>query len=148
METIADGLPEARHRRRTSRVLAFLEKAFARHVFLHEKCLFPLVRSLVEHRGAEELVLRQLEFEHAADGGLVVEIASAFAGQPEPQTLGYLLRAFFEHYRRHCVWERTVLYPLARKLLVNGAPRGQHEALLRMSLGQGASDGFPLAAAW
>ncbi len=145
LETIADGLPGARHLRKTAKVLAFLDKAFARHVFLHEKCLFPLVRSLVaEKKGQVEHVLRQLEFEHAADRGLVVEIASAFMGsreeraEPEAQSLGYLLRAFFESYRRHCVWERTILYPVARKLLVNGAARGQHEALLRASVGLGA----------
>ncbi len=149
LETIADGLPGACRCRKTARVLAFLDQAFARHVFLHEKCLFPLVRSLAEKKGPEELVLRQLEFEHAADRGLVVEIASAFMSeraQPEAPALGYLLRAFFENYRRHCVWERSVLYPIARKLLVNGEARGQHEALLRVSMGASEMNGLFLAA--
>jgi hemerythrin-like domain-containing protein len=147
LEKIADGLPAASRSHKTARVLAFLDKAFARHVFLHEKCLFPLIRSLEEKKERVEPVLRQLEFEHAADHGLIVEIASAFmqAGalqvQSEAQSHGYLLRAFFENYRRHCVWERAVLYPMARKLLINGEVRGQHDAMLRVSMGLGDQDG-------
>jgi hemerythrin-like domain-containing protein len=142
LEKIADDMPGSARRAKTVRVLSFLERAYTRHVFLHEKCLFPLIRSLEgDRREPVELVLRQLEFEHAADGGLIAEIASAFAGfrdpdaEPETQTLGYLLRAFFENFRRHSAWERTVLYPVARSLLTNAAPRGQHDALLRVSVG-------------
>jgi iron-sulfur cluster repair protein YtfE (RIC family) len=147
LEKIADELPAAGRCHKTARTLAFLDRAFARHVFLHEKCLFPLIRSLEEKKERVESVLQQLEFEHAADHGLVVEIASAFMGacasqvQSEAQALGYLLRAFFENYRRHCVWERAVLYPIARKLLVNGAVRDQHDAMLRVSIGLGDEDG-------
>ncbi len=148
LEKVADGLPGAGHHRKTVKVLSFLDKAFARHVFLHEKCLFPLIRSLEEKKGPVEAVLRQLEFEHAADHGLIVEIASAFMAQPgaqEAPALGYLLRAFFENYRRHCVWERSVLYPIAKRLLVNGVA-GQHEALLRVSVGLDGQDGVLLHA--
>jgi iron-sulfur cluster repair protein YtfE (RIC family) len=147
LEKIADGLPGAGRCHKTARVLAFLDKAFARHVFLNEKCLFPLIRSLEEKKERVDPVLRQLEFEHAADHGLIVEIASAFMGpcashvQSEAQGLGYLLRAFFENYRRHCVWEREVLYPIARKLLVSGTVRGQHDAMLRVSMGLNDLDG-------
>jgi len=146
LEKIADELPAAGRCHKTARILAFLDKAFARHVFLHEKCLFPLIRSLEERKERVEPVLHQLEFEHAADHGLVVEIASAFVQacatqvRSEAQALGYLLRAFFENYRRHCVWERAVLYPIARKLLVNGAAR-EHDAILRLSIGVGDQDG-------
>jgi hemerythrin-like domain-containing protein len=144
LETIADGLPGAGRCDKTARVLAFLDNAFARHVFLHEKCLFPLIRSLEEKKERVEPALRQLEFEHSADRGLIVEISSAFMGarasQVQTEALGYLLRAFFENYRRHCVWEREVLYPIARKLLVSGAVRSQHDAMLRVSMGLGDQD--------
>jgi hemerythrin-like domain-containing protein len=141
LEKIADGLPGSGQHRSTGKVLAFLDKAFARHVFLHEKCLFPLISSLEEKRECVELILRELEFEHAADRGLIMEITSAFMGRAgvETQMLGYLLRAFFENYRRHCSWERNVLYPMVRVHLAGGTPRKQHDALLRASVGTNVS---------
>jgi iron-sulfur cluster repair protein YtfE (RIC family) len=143
LEKIADGLPGSGQHDKTAKVLAFLDKAFARHVFIHEKCVFPLVRSLEEKREPVELILSQLEFEHAADHGLIVEIASAFMGGAglEAQALGYLLRGFFENYRRHCAWERNALYPIVRKHLVSVAPRKRHNALLLLSMGLNAPDG-------
>ncbi len=145
LEKIADGLPGSGKHDKTAKVLAFLDKAFARHVFIHEKCLFPLIRSLEDKREPVELVLQQLEFEHAADHELIVEITSAFMGSAnrgvEAQMLGYLLRAFFENYRRHCFWERNILYPIVRKHLVNGTPRKQHDAMLRLSMGLNVPEG-------
>lgn len=149
LEKIADGLPGTGQHRRTGKVLAFLDKAFARHVFLHEKCLFPVVSSLEDKKECVELILRELEFEHAADRGLIVEITSAFMGRAgvETQMLGYLLRAFFENYRRHCSWERNVLYPIVRMHLAGGAQRKRQDALLRVSVGPDVSDAILKAAA-
>lgn len=153
LEKIADGLPGTGRHRRTGKVLAFLDSAFARHVFLHEKCLFPLISSLEDKKECVELILRELEFEHAADRGLIVEITSAFMGRAcgesrlETQMLGYLLRAFFENYRRHCSWERNILYPIVRKHLAGGTPRKQHDALLRASVGANVSDAILKTAA-
>ncbi len=140
LERIADGLPENRSDAKTARLLSFLSKAFERHIFLHEKCLFPLIRSL---SGARELigpVLAQLEFEHASDHGLVLEITSAFLNGSSAETgvdvhvLGFLLRSFFENYRRHHAWENAILYPIARQLM-DGTIGGRHDAILRVSLG-------------
>ena len=150
LEKIADGLPGTGHQKKTGKVLAFLDKAFSRHVFLHEKCLFPLIRSLEEKNEPLESMLRELEFEHAADRGLIVEILSAFMGRDSRNTgleaLGYLLRSFFENYRRHAAWERATLYPIVRKHLAGGA-RKQHDALLRASMGPSVSDAILRAAA-
>jgi hypothetical protein len=151
LEKIADDLPGAGHHRRTGKVLAFLDKAFARHVFLHEKCLFPLISSLEEKNEAIEAVLRELEFEHSADRGLIVEILSAFMGRDSRngglEALGYLLRSFFDNYRRHSTWERATLYPVVRKHLAEGTPRKQHDALLRASMGVNVSEAILKAAA-
>lgn len=151
LERIADGLPATGHLIKTGRVLAFLDKAFSRHVFLHEKCLFPLIRSLEENNKPLELMLRELEFEHSADRGLIVEILSAFMGRDSRnaglEALGYLLRSFFENYRRHSAWERAVLYPLARGHLAASMPKKQHEALLRASIGSSAGDAILKAVA-
>jgi hemerythrin-like domain-containing protein len=150
LEKIADGLPGTGHQKKTGKVLAFLDKAFLRHVFLHEKWLFPLIRSLEEKNEPLELMLRELEFEHAADRGLIVEILSAFMGRDSRnrglEALGYLLRSFFENYRRHAAWERAALYPIVRKHLSGGA-RMQHDALLRASMGPSVSDAILRAAA-
>jgi hemerythrin-like domain-containing protein len=141
LENIADGLPGSGSQERTAKVLGFLDKAFARHLFIYEKCLFPMIRSLEEKNEPVELVLQELEFEHAADQGLIVEIASAFMGRCErngernTEMLGYLLRAFFENCRRHCAWERNIVQPIVRRRLVSGTPRKQHDALLFMSVG-------------
>jgi len=143
LEDIADSLPRSRERMQTGRVLSFLNKAFERHIFLHEKVLFPLVRSLGGPRSTVEPVLAQLELEHATDHGLVHEITSFFlngcAGEPRTsvQVLGFLLRSFFENYRRHHSWEKNILYPIARVHLSSGTIASQHDALLRVSLGVG-----------
>ncbi|MGO8951861.1 MAG: hemerythrin domain-containing protein [Rhodomicrobium sp.] len=143
LERIADGLPESRFHAKTVRPLSFLNKAFERHIFLHEKCLFPLIRSLSGSRESVAPVLAQLEFEHASDHGLVLEITSAFLNGCSGETgidvhvLGFLLRSFFENYRRHHAWEKSILYPIARQLM-DGTIAGRHDAILRMSLGLGA----------
>ena len=138
------GLPTGSRRSRsdakTARLLSFLSKAFERHIFLHEKCLFPLIRSLSGARESIGPVLAQLEFEHASDHGLVLEITSAFLNGSSAETgvdvhvLGFLLRSFFENYRRHHAWENAILYPIARQLM-DGTIGGRHDAILRVSLG-------------
>ncbi|MGO9171879.1 MAG: hemerythrin domain-containing protein [Rhodomicrobium sp.] len=143
LEKVADDLPESRQSKRTGRLLAFLEKSFQRHIFLHEKCLFPLIRSLGGTKPSVEAVLFQLEFEHASDHGLVLEITSAFLndrGAKEVNNvhvLGFLLRSFFENYRRHHSWEQNILYPIVRQQLQGETIAAQHDALLRVSMGLG-----------
>ncbi len=140
LERVADGLPESRGHGRTARVLSFLNSAYERHIFLNEKCLFPLMRSIAG-KASVEPVLTQLEFEHASDHGLVLEITSAFhngSGEgANVHILGFLLRSFFENFRRHHSWERNILYPSAREHLAGGPIAAQHDALLRVSLGLG-----------
>ncbi len=138
LEKVADDLPASHGQRRTARLVPFLTAAFERHIFMHEKYLFPLVRSLAgPSKDTVEPILCQLELEHATDHGLVLEITSAFvsSGKPGADVLGYLLRSFFENYRRHHSWERNILYPIAKKHIGRENVESQHEALLRVSLG-------------
>jgi hemerythrin-like domain-containing protein len=140
LEKVADLLPASRKHAKTAKVVSLLNSAFERHVFLHERCLFPLIRSLAKPAASLEPVLTQLEFEHASDHGLVLEInailqhSSVQEQAAEIHVLGYLLRSFFENYRRHHSWEKSVLYPLARKHLTAEIPLAQHDAILRVSL--------------
>ncbi len=139
LEKVADGLPRSRDLAKTARLLSFLNTAFQRHIFLHEKCLFPLISSLAGPGASIDPILAQLEFEHASDHGLVLEITSAFLNtreaQPGIHALGYLLRSFFENYRRHHAWESGIIYPIARHQLTGRGVAAQHDALLRVSLG-------------
>ncbi len=135
LETIADGLPASARHRRAAKTLPLLSSAFDKHIFLHEKCLFPLIRSLAHTDAPVEAILLQLEFEHASDQGLIVEMSSAFAVEPGDNTLGYLFRAFFDNYRRHSAWERNSLYSVVRTQLGDEGALKQHQGLLRLSLG-------------
>ncbi len=121
LESLADRLPGSFASNKTGRVLRLLEKAFAFHVFLHERCLFPLVRSCSDDLESIEPILRQLEYEHAAEHGLIIELlensAPALSSGVDTKAFGYILRSFFDNYRRHASWERTILYPMARTLL-------------------------------
>ena len=74
LEKLADGLPRSCLGGRTARLLSFLNKAYDRHIFLYEKCLFPLVKSIAGPKVAIAPILAQLEYEHASDHGSVHEI--------------------------------------------------------------------------
>ncbi len=135
LESLADRLPAATYCG-TSRTLAFLGKAYDRHVFLHDRCLFPLIRSLEEPASRVEPVLAQLEFEHASDRCLIIEINSVFqngaATRAATETFGYLLRSFFENCRRHRAWETAVIYPGARAHLLDETKASHHASMLHI----------------
>ncbi len=143
LEKLADELPASCLSTRTARLIAFMDKAYDKHIFLQEKCLFPLVRSIAGAKAVIEPVLAQLEYEHASDHGSVHEIMSAFLNGCSSQTnsdacvLGFSLRSFFENCRRHLAWETSILHPIAHDLLMDGTAAAHHGALLRMSLGLG-----------
>jgi iron-sulfur cluster repair protein YtfE (RIC family) len=140
LESLADRLPAATYCG-TSRTLAFLGKAYDGHVFLHDRCLFPLMRSLAGPASQVEPVLAQLEFEHASDRCLIIEINSVFQnGAPTrvaTDTFGYLLRSFFENCRRHRAWETAVIYPVARRHLSDEAKASHHASMLHLPAGFG-----------
>ena len=142
LEKLADGLPRSCLGGRTARLLSFLNKAYDRHIFLYEKCLFPLVRSIGGPKVAIAPILAQLEYEHASDLGSVHEIKSAFltgsCSQFDTCVLGFSLRSFFESCRRHLAWEANILGPIVHDLLKDGTAAAHHGALLRMSLGLSA----------
>jgi hemerythrin-like domain-containing protein len=80
-------------------------------------------------------MLAQLRREHAIDEGYADELCDlldslAAGGRPEnPDMVGYMLRGFFESYRRHLHWEQAVILPLARRLLTDDDLRGLTEQL-------------------
>jgi hemerythrin-like domain-containing protein len=139
LERLADGLPGSSAGPQAARLIPFMDKAYDRHIFLHEKCLYPILRSLSSSKAANEPVLKQLEYEHACDHGLMHEITSAYenaSGQAGADVcvFGFSLRSFFENCCRHLAWEATILHPIAQGLLAD-EPAAHHAALLRTSLG-------------
>jgi hypothetical protein len=142
LEGLADGLPGSCAGHQAARLIPFMDKAFDRHIFLHEKCLYPILRSLSGSKASVEPVLKQLEYEHACDHGLVHEITSVYenAGwqtSADVCVFGFSLRAFFENCRRHLAWEAAILHPIAQGLMADEPAAVHHAALLRVSLEPG-----------
>ena len=85
--------------------------------------LFPLLRRRAPEGSPLRAIMQQLEAEHAADEGFARELADELQRLVDTgvvrnaEMLGYMLRGFFEHQRRHIDWENGVLLPLARQAL-------------------------------
>lgn len=126
LEKIADGLPNE-----VDRNLAATAASMLRHdlPLLHrdeEDGLFPLLELRCPPEDHITALLAQLALEHKMDDGFSGELAEALdmmaQGQSvaSPEALGYMLRGFFESYRRHLYWENHVVLPIARKRLFEG----------------------------
>lgn len=123
LEEIADALPDNVDFWKVEAALTLLRDGFRSHITSQEDILFPLLRKRIQEDNNIEDCLAQLEYEHAVDQGLSVEVSEALGdliGQrraENPERLGYLLRCFFEGYRRHCAWEKLIVFPICRKML-------------------------------
>lgn len=124
LEQIADGLPDHVDREQCARVAHVLRHELPLHHRGEEHGLFPMLRKRALPGDEVEAVLERLSAEHGTDEGFADEIAEVLeklarreATEQDPNTLGYMLRGFFEAYRRHIHWENTLLIPLARKRL-------------------------------
>jgi hemerythrin-like domain-containing protein len=120
MERIADGLPDEVDRRLCAQVASCLEFDLPLHHHDEEFALFPLLRRRALPEDGLDSILDRLAAEHSSDNDFASEIAEALEtlGQgvrpQNPEMLGYMLRGFFERYRRHVQWENTLVMPLAR----------------------------------
>ena len=120
MERIADGLPDEVDRRLCAQVASCLQFDLPLHHHDEEEALFPLLRKRAFPEDGLDRILERLAAEHASDNDFASEIAEALetlaqGGHPaNPEMLGYMLRGFFERYRRHVHWENTLVMPLAR----------------------------------
>lgn len=120
MERIADGLPDEVDRRLCAQVASCLQFDLPLHHHDEEEALFPLLRKRAQPEDGLDKILERLAAEHSSDNDFASEIAEALetlgqGGRPaNPEMLGYMLRGFFERYRRHVHWENTLVMPLAR----------------------------------
>ena len=123
LEQIADSLPDEIEPPKCRQALDCLLWELPLHHKDEEDGLFPLLemRALPEDNIVEHLA--QLSLEHATDDSFAdelsehLEILSKGEKPRNPNMLGYMLRGFFESYRRHLHWENSVVLPLARKRL-------------------------------
>ena len=122
LECLADALPDFNQATARS-AAAILQHGFKPHLQLEEDMLFPLLRRRAPEGSPLRAIMRQLEAEHAADESFARELADELQLLADTglvrnaEMLGYMLRGFFEHQRRHIEWENGVLLPLARQTL-------------------------------
>lgn len=123
LERIADSLPADVDRRRCREAAYALRHDLPLHHMDEEEGLFPLLRRHAAQSENLAVIMARLSSEHAADESFAEELTEELErlgeglSPPNPEALGYMLRGFFESYRRHIHWENEILLPLARETL-------------------------------
>lgn len=120
LERIADGLPDDVDRRLCAKVATCLQYDLPLHHQDEEAGLFPLLRARALDGDGLGDILDRLTAEHSTDTDFAAEIVESLdllsqGGQvSNADMVGYMLRGFFERYRRHVHWENALVIPLAR----------------------------------
>ncbi len=123
LESIADGLPNMVDPELCKFSLTSLKKDLPVHILDEEQGLFPLLEKRAHPDDNIEQILSCLAMEHATDESFAYELEDSLhllsngKTVPNPNMTGYMLRSFFECYKRHLIWENVVVIPLARKRL-------------------------------
>lgn len=123
LERIADGLPDNVDRMLCRKVIHSLQFEVPLHHRDEELGLFPLIEKRAVPDDNIQDILARLALEHATDecfaGELLESLESLSEGRKlkNPDMVGYMLRSFFESYRRHIHWENAIVLPLARARL-------------------------------
>ena len=125
LERIADGLPSHVDRRLCQQVLDALRRDVPLHHHDEEEGLFPLIEKRAQPGDNIHGILARLALEHTADESYSTELVESLEALCEgrklknPDMVGYMLRGFFESYRRHIHWENDIVMPLARARLTD-----------------------------
>ncbi|MGE3830263.1 MAG: hemerythrin domain-containing protein [Parvibaculaceae bacterium] len=123
LETVADSLPDNVDPQLCRHIIDTLKFEIPVHHRDEELGLFPLLEKRSVPADNIHDVLGRLALEHATDESFAaelmesLEILSRGGKLPNPNMTGYMLRGFFESYRRHIHWENAVVLPLARQRL-------------------------------
>ena len=123
LEQIADSLPADMDHSRCQQAASALRHDLPLHHQDEEQGLFPLLRRHAPQSERLAAIMAQLSSEHATDQGFAEELGEqleslARGHRPSnPEALGYMLRGFFESYRRHIHWENKILLLVARQTL-------------------------------
>jgi len=117
LEEIADSLPRKFNKQQCLQVAHALYPSIKSAHEFEEQYLFPTLDSLTEDDKTLGASLERLRFEHWEDESYSQELAETLLdwvrGQSkyDPETIGYMLRGFFEGLRRHIAFEREHIIP-------------------------------------
>lgn len=123
LELIADGLPVNVDPLICGSVIEFLRIDMPLHHRDEELGLFPLIERRALPADNIHDILARLALEHATDESFAAELLESLEllrdrrRLSNPEMVGYMLRSFFESYRRHIAWENAIVIPLARQRL-------------------------------
>lgn len=115
LEGIADSLPNTLNLIKCRETAGDLVPVVVRAHRIEEEQVFPHIGG--DSRAAMQKTLDHLRTEHCEDECFAEELADALRqageGRVQPETLGYMLRGFFEAMRRHINFERERFVNLA-----------------------------------
>lgn len=125
LETIADGLPDKFECALAGMAAEALRAEVPLHYRQEEEGLFPLIAQRAAPEDNIEAVIRQLKKEHLADDTYAIDLIEMLGAIADgiapnnPEMAGYMIRGFFETYRRHIAFEDLVVLRLARLRLTH-----------------------------
>jgi hemerythrin-like domain-containing protein len=149
LERIADGLPNDVDCRLCVQVVNALRYEIPLHHRDEECGLFPLIERRALPGDNIHDILARLALEHATDESFASELLESLEALSDgetvknPDMVGYMLRSFFESYRRHIHWENAIVLPLARARLTHEDIEELEQAMSRHRE-PGSSDGETL----
>ncbi|MBS0239903.1 MAG: hemerythrin domain-containing protein [Proteobacteria bacterium] len=123
LESIADDLPAKFDTAFAVIAISILKGSVKSHTKFEEDALFPLLRERLSPNDTVVQALACLSQEHERDEDIADELVEALKDALQsrvpqnPETLGYILRGYFESQRRHIAWEDSVVLPAARQAL-------------------------------
>jgi hypothetical protein len=123
LEDLADALPDGVTRAAAARAAALLRGPARRDAALEERALFPVIETSAGGDATARRMIALAVREHRETAGRAIELAEeldelARTGRARnPESLGFMLRAFFEGARRHVDWvEAAILAPARRAM--------------------------------
>ena len=125
LEAIADGLPSVFDRDLAAIAVSMLQGSVAAHTKFEDEALFPVLEQRLGPTDPVMEALACLKEEHDRDEDIVRELtvalrtALATGSVQAPETLGYVLRGYFESQRRHIAWENRIVLPAAEASLTS-----------------------------
>jgi len=121
LEEIADSLPNRVDCKKARQAADALKFDLPLHHRIEEDALFPLLVKYAEDEDNVGEIVARLNDEHVVDESFAEELIEVLERLARGKSLedanmfGYMLRGFFENYRRHIMWENSVVLPLARR---------------------------------
>lgn len=120
LEEIADTLPDSVDQKKAHRAVEILKYDLPLHHSIEEKALFPVLMKYAASDDNVGEIVAHLNEEHVVDESFaeeLIEFLEVLANGKlleDANMFGYMLRGFFENYRRHIMWENSIVLPLAR----------------------------------